>query len=181
MHPSVHLELVRSRHQELLRAAARRASAQPSRTEASRPVRRLLHGGYELDDDRSRVDRRVVHAFLSRSYWAAGRERGVNDELIDSAALVVGLYRGPTQIGYCRVVSDFRTVAYLADVFVHEAHRGLGLGIALVRFALDHPDLAHARKWLLHTRDMHALYARAGFGETDGRLMERWRDAAPAA
>jgi GNAT superfamily N-acetyltransferase len=139
-------------------------------------MRRHLGGGYELDDDRPRIDRRAVHAFLSRSYWAAGRERDVNDELIDGAELVVGLYRGTALIGYCRVVSDYRTVAYLADVFVLEAHRGLGLGIALVMVALDHPNLAHARKWFLHTKNMHRLYARAGFREPDGRLMERWRD-----
>ena len=28
-------------------------------------------------------------------------------------------------------------------------------------------------KWLLHTRDMHALYAKLGFGEPGERLMER--------
>lgn len=139
-------------------------------------MKKRLQSGYELDDDRSRIDRRTVHAFLFHSYWATGRERDVNDELIDGAALVAGLYRGAAQVGYCRVVSDYRTVAYLADVFVLEGHRGLGLGIALVRFAVDHPDLAHVRKWLLHTRDMHALYARVGFGEPDGRLMERWAD-----
>ncbi len=167
------------------RASARRAGDRPHldgsaglrvRPSRAKTMRRRVHSGYELDDDRSRVDRRAVHAFLSRSYWADGRKRDVNDELIDGAALVVGLYEAAAQVGYCRVVSDYRTVAYLADVFVLEAHRGLGLGIALVRFAVDHPDLAQARKWLLHTRAMHALYAKAGFKEPDGRLMERWRD-----
>lgn len=129
---------------------------------------------------RASIDVQSTRSSATR-IWAAGRERDVNDELIEGAGLVAGLYRGAAQVGYCRVVSNYRTVAYLADVFVLEGHRGLGLGIALVRFAIDHSDLAHVRKWLLHTRDMHALYARVGFSEPDGRLMERWRETSLVA
>ena len=53
-----------------------------------------LPGGYELDDDRARVDRAAVHAYIGgESYWAKGRSREVMDALIDNAARVVGLYR----------------------------------------------------------------------------------------
>jgi GNAT superfamily N-acetyltransferase len=108
-----------------------------------------------------------VHSFLRQSYWAHGRERSVNDRLIAEAALVVGLYQHAEQVGYCRVVPDRLTVADLADIFVLEQHRRRGLGIGLVRFAIGHPDLANVRKWLLHTKDMHNLYRRAGFTEPD--------------
>lgn len=136
---------------------------------------RTLTDGYELDDDRDRIDRAAVHAYVSgESYWAAGRERAVMDELIATAARVVGLYEsGGRQVGFARVVSDLRTVSYLADVYVLEEARGRGFGLELVRYAVDEEPVAKT-KFLLHTRDMHRLYAKLGFGAPDGRLLERW-------
>jgi GNAT superfamily N-acetyltransferase len=141
-------------------------------------VRRAIGDGYELDDDPGRVDRAAVHAFLVGSYWAAGRSREVSDELVARAARVVGLYRGDTLVGFARIVSDGHTVAYLADVYVLEGHRGRGLGLELVRFAVCEGPLAGVRKWLLHTRDAHGLYRQLGFDAPDERFMERWVSAA---
>jgi len=133
-----------------------------------------LDRGFVLDDDRSRIDGEAVHAFLSTSYWAAGRSRELTDELIATAARVVGLYAPDgRQVGFTRVVSDDRTVSYLADVYVLEGFRGRGLGVELVRFTVDEGPQAQT-KWLLHTRDMHRLYAKVGFETPDGRAMERW-------
>jgi predicted GNAT family acetyltransferase len=138
-------------------------------------MRRILESGYELDDDPDRIDRAAVHRFLSEeSYWAAGRQREVMDELIDTAARVVGLYaEDGSQVGFARVVSDGRTVSYLADVYVLEELRGRGFGLKVVRFAVDEAPFSDT-KWLLHTRDMHALYAKLGFATPGERTMERW-------
>jgi GNAT superfamily N-acetyltransferase len=140
-----------------------------------RAVKRVIAGQYELDDDPVRIDRVAVHAFLSgESYWAAGRRREVMDELIETAARVVGLYApGGRQLGFARVVSDGHTVSYLADVYVLEEARGRGLGLDLVRFAVDEEPI-RSTKVLLHTRDMHALYAKLGFDAPGERTMERW-------
>ena len=138
-------------------------------------MRSILPDGYELDDDSDRIDREAVHLYLSgESYWAAGRTREVMDELISTAARVVGLYTADRrQVGFARVVSDGQTVSYLADVYVLEEARGRGLGLALVRCAVDEPPLA-GTKLILHTRDMHRLYAKLGFAAPDERMMERW-------
>ena len=53
-----------------------------------------------------------------------------------------------------------------------EEHRGKGLGVELVREAVEGSQLAHTR-WLLHTRDAQSLYERFGFGPPSDRLMER--------
>lgn len=144
-------------------------------------MRRTLDNGYELDDDPDRIDREAVHAFLTQSYWAEGRSRAVSAELIDTAARVVGLYADGHLVGFARVVSDGHTVAYLADVFVLDEHRGRGLGVELVRCAVDEGPTAGVRKWLLHTRDAHDLYRKVGFAEPDGRFMERWGAGLEAA
>ena len=134
-----------------------------------------LDTGFLLDDDPARIDRVAVHAFITESYWAQGRTRELMDELIERAERVAGLY-GPDgrQLGFARVVSDGHTVSYLADVYVLEEARGRGLGLALVRFMVDDGPLA-ATKWILHTRDMHRLYARLGFVTPGERAMERMK------
>jgi GNAT superfamily N-acetyltransferase len=136
-------------------------------------MRRELPGGYELDDDPARIDPVAVHGFLSSvSYWASGRSFDTVERLVREAARVVGIYLDGAQIGFARAVSDGVAVAYLADVYVLPEHRGHGLGEELVREIVERGDLAQVR-WLLHTRDMHRLYARVGFGVPGERLMER--------
>jgi GNAT superfamily N-acetyltransferase len=132
----------------------------------------LIPDGYELDDDKARIDRAEVHRFLSEeSYWAKGRPRAVQDALIDNAWRVVGLYHEGAQVGFCRAFSDGWT-AYLADVYVLPAHRGRGLGEELVRELVERGPLARAR-WLLHTEDAHALYRKLGFAEPSRKVLER--------
>jgi GNAT superfamily N-acetyltransferase len=135
-------------------------------------VRRDLGDGYELDDDPGRIDREAVHAYLTRSYWAEGRSRELQDALVANAARVVGLYHDGHQVGFTRAISDGQVQSYLADVYVLEEHRGRGLGRELVRFSVDEGPLART-KWYLHTRDAHDLYRRFGFKEPDERALER--------
>jgi GNAT superfamily N-acetyltransferase len=136
-------------------------------------VKRDLADGYELDDDRTRIDRDAVHAYLGgESYWAKGRTRERQDQLIDASERVVGLYKDGSQIGFARAVDcDAAGFVYLADVYVLEEHRGRGLGVELVREIVEAGELS-GRRWVLHTRDAHALYEKLGF-EPNERLLER--------
>jgi len=116
-----------------------------------------------ISDDPTLLDRALIHRFLSEhSYWA----RGVPREIVDRSlahSLCLGLYRDGRQLGFARVVSDFATFAWLADVFVVGDHRGKGLGRRLVAAVLAHPRLQGLRRFMLGTRDAHGLYARFGF------------------
>jgi GNAT superfamily N-acetyltransferase len=136
-------------------------------------VKRDLGDGFELDDDRARIDREAVHAYLGgTSYWAEGRTRERQDELIEASERVVGLYRDGRQVGFARAVDcDAAGFVYLADVYVLDEARGRGLGVELVREIVEHGPFA-GRRWVLHTRDAHALYAKFGFGPNE-RLLER--------
>lgn len=127
-----------------------------------------------LDDDPARIDHEAVHRYLcEESYWAKGRSRAVQDELIDGAARVVGLYREDRQVGFARTLSDGHTQSYLGDVYVLEEHRGRGLGVELVRFSVDEGPLAKT-KWFLHTADAHDLYRKFEFAEPGDNALERW-------
>jgi ribosomal protein S18 acetylase RimI-like enzyme len=136
-------------------------------------MRRELSGGFELDDDPGRVDIDAVHDFLANhSYWARGRPRDVVERLVREATRVVGLYRGAEQVGFARVVSDGEVFAYLADVYVLPDFRGRGLGVELVREAVDGGPQRDLR-WLLGTADANELYAKLGFGPVSSIMMER--------
>ena len=138
-------------------------------------MKRALGDGYELDDDRERIDRDAVHRFLSEeSYWASDRARAVQDALIESAQRVVGLYHDGRLVGFSRTVSDSHVHSYLADLYVLKEHRSRGLGVELVRFSVDEGPFADCR-WLLHTVDAHDLYARFGFEDPGPRTLERLR------
>jgi len=136
-------------------------------------MKRDLGDGFELDDDPARVDRSAVHVYLSgESYWAEGRTRERQDELIDASDRIVGLYREGRQVGFARAADcDAAGFVYLADVYVLEECRGRGLGVEIVREMIENGPCAD-RRWVLHTRDMHALYEKFGFGPSE-RLMER--------
>jgi GNAT superfamily N-acetyltransferase len=138
-------------------------------------MRRELPDGYELDDDRGRVDVDVVHRYLAEeAYWVRGRDRSTIERLVRDSTRVIGAYRGEEQVGFARVVSDGASMAWLGDVFVLEEHRGRGLGVELVREAVEHPehrDLA----WFLNTLDAHGLYAQFGFEVPGERTMVRPR------
>lgn len=132
-----------------------------------------LESGYAIDDDPLRIDVDAVHRFLSQdSYWARGRSRELVERTVREATRVVGLYHHGRQVGFARANSDGASFAYLTDVYVLPEHRGGGRGTALVRAMIDEGPLADHR-WLLHTHDAHALYARFGFSEPPLTLMER--------
>jgi GNAT superfamily N-acetyltransferase len=120
-------------------------------------------GEYTVSCDRARLDFEVIHGFLSReSYWARGRTRERVERAV-AGSLPFGLYKGGRQVGFARVVTDYATFSWLADVFVLDTERGRGLGVWLVECVMSHPDLREMRRWLLATRDAEELYRRFGF------------------
>ena len=130
-------------------------------------------GRFLISTDRARLDLDVIHRFLTRSYWAAGIPRETIARSIDNS-LCFGVYDGRNQIGFARVISDFATFAYVADVYIDEHYRERGLGKELMASIMAQPDLQGLRRWNLATRDAHGLYAQFGFKplENPERMME---------
>jgi GNAT superfamily N-acetyltransferase len=131
----------------------------------------------EISTDRDRIDRGLVHRFLSeKSYWARGRTREENDRVID-ACLTFGAYEYGRQIAYARVLTDTVQFAYLGDVFVLPEARGRGVGKALMEAVLAHPGVERVRRFALLTDDAHGLYAQYGFAPLDD--VRKWMQRRP--
>jgi GNAT superfamily N-acetyltransferase len=119
---------------------------------------------YTLREGLASMDFARIHAWLAATYWTPGIPRERVEHAARHSALVVGAFTSNgTQIGYARVVSDQARFAYLCDVVVEEAQRGKGVGRAMVKFILEHPDFATVVTWILATRDAHGVYAPLGF------------------
>jgi len=138
------------------------------------PIREFQQGDFAISTDPARIDVNAVHAFLSRSYWAENIPRQTVERSIENS-LCFGIYKGQEQVGFARVISDFATYAYIADVYVLESCRGRGLSKWLMQCIVEHAALQGLRRWTLATQDAHGLYAKFGFTPLSApdRFMER--------
>ncbi len=131
-------------------------------------------GDYTVSTDPARLDLRLIHRFISEeSYWGQGRSVEVVRRSVENS-LPFGVYRGGEMVGFGRVVTDYATFAWVADVFVVEGHRGRGLSKWMMEVMLSHPLLQGFRRWVLATKDAHGLYRQFGFREL--KRPERWME-----
>jgi len=121
----------------------------------------------EISTDQEQLDIDLIHRFLSEeSYWANGIPLDLVERSIENS-LCFGAYEGGRQVGFARVITDYATFGYIADVFVVGSHRGQGIARQVMSAIKDHPDLQRLRRWQLRTREAHTLYAEFGFRELE--------------
>jgi GNAT superfamily N-acetyltransferase len=119
--------------------------------------------GVLFSTDKSRLNILYIHHFLfHESYWAKGIPLNLVERSIHNS-MCFGVYDKRKQIGFARVISDFATFGYLADVFIDEAYRGKGFSKTLMEFILSRDELKILRRFILATADAHGLYRQYGF------------------
>lgn len=140
-----------------------------------------LAEGYTLVSDQDAIDPVAAHAYLTTSYWSPGIPVETVRRAVAGSLCVAVRHEG-VQVAMARAITDRATFAYLADVYVLDAHRGKGLSKAMVAWFHAHPELQGLRRWMLMTRDAHGLYAQFGWTPlADPSLaMERHNPAAYA-
>ncbi|CAM3178590.1 GNAT family N-acetyltransferase [Paenibacillus lupini] len=124
---------------------------------------------YRVSDDKSLLNIETIGAFLGRSYWANQRSIETIEKSIQNS-ICYGIYQEDKQVGFARVVTDWATVYYLADVFIDEEHRGHGLGKELVGLIVGQYE---GIMGLLGTLDAHGLYEQFGFRRNADRFMNK--------
>ena len=126
---------------------------------------------FYISTEKEKMDIDLIHSFLTRSYWAEGISKEIVRRSIEGA-LCFGVFENEKQIGFARMITDRATFAYLADVFIIEEYRGLGLSKWLMEVIMSHPDLQGLRRIMLATRDAHELYKKFGFTQLNN--VDRW-------
>lgn len=132
------------------------------------------HGNYLITTDRSQLQPDVIHNWLStESYWAKGIPYPLFKASFDHSFVIGALYERQ-QIGYARLITDYATFAYLADVYVAADHRGKGLSKAMMDIIMGLDWVIGLRRIMLATLDAHGLYELYGFDQPKfpARLME---------
>jgi GNAT superfamily N-acetyltransferase len=123
---------------------------------------------YIISNDRAKLDVNYIHYFLSKeSYWA----KNIPIELVKTSiegSLCFGVYHQDKQIGFARVITDYATFGYLADVFIDKNYRGKGLSKELMKFIMEQEVIKKLRRFMLATLDAHSLYAQFGFESQEG-------------
>ena len=122
----------------------------------------ITNGKFSISTNKEKLDIKMIHHYLSNSYWAKNIPMETIKKSIEHS-LCFGIYFANKQVGFARVISDYTSFAYLADVFVLESEQGKGLGKWLIKEIMDYPSLQGLRKWLLATEDAHGLYKQYGF------------------
>src|SRR5690606_20851169 len=149
--------------------------------EARDGVRHSIHPGTLhrrlYRHQRSRADRPArIHAFLTKIYWSEGVPLATVERSLRHS-FNIGVSGAGGQVGLTRIITDYTTFAYFTDDYVEPAHERKGRAAAMVRFALDHPDLQNLRRFLLVSRDARELYERSGF--TAPKNPERFMELLP--
>lgn len=132
-----------------------------------------------VSTDKNKLNVPFIHNYLStQTYWAKNIPKEIVQKSIDGS-FCFGLFvvenilesiqinATGRQVGFARVITDYATFAYLADVFIIDNFRGKGLSKRLMETIINHPELQGLRRWMLATKDAHGLYAQFGFLRLD--------------
>ena len=124
-----------------------------------------------ISDDKSKFSVEKAIELLHTTYWAENRDSEVIRKSIDNS-IVFGVYSEGSLIGMARVISDFATTFYIADVIIDEKYRGNGLGKKLISTIMSDKRFS-SLFGILVTRDAHGLYEHFGFKRDTERAMTR--------
>ena len=130
-------------------------------------------GVFLFSTDKTKLDVGYIHYFLSKeSYWAKNIPIDIVNKSIEGS-LCFGVYKNNKQVGFARVITDYATFGYLADVFIDKEYRGQGVSKELMKFIMEQDVIKKLRRFMLATLDAHGLYEKFGFQKLEGdkRLM----------
>jgi GNAT superfamily N-acetyltransferase len=123
----------------------------------------LVIEGFRISSELKEMDLDAIHVYVSKSYWAKDIPIATLKRAMENSICFGVFDRVGDQVGFARAVTDYATYAYLADVYILDDHRGIGLSKWLMSEIMSHPRLQGLRRITLATRDAHGLYEKFGF------------------
>jgi GNAT superfamily N-acetyltransferase len=138
------------------------------------PIYETTEGDYVITTNKQKMNVETIHQYLSQeSYWAQNISIETVTRSIEHSFCFAILYHN-NQIGFARLITDYATFAYLADVFIIEQHRGKGLAKKLLEFIHTNPEVQGLRRWMLGTKDAHRLYSKFGWSSITEEQYKRF-------
>lgn len=132
------------------------------------------HNDYLFTSDRGKTDIIAVHKWLSEvSYWKKNIPFDVMKNAVQNS-FCINVLKENEQVGFCRLITDYTTFAYLADVYILEEHRGQGLSKKMMDVMMELSWVKEIQRIMLATVDAHKLYEQYGF--TPLRFTERFME-----
>lgn len=123
----------------------------------------INYKNYLITTDRTLLQPDAIYHWLSaESYWAKNIPYTVVKTSFDNS-FVIGALHEDKQIAYARLITDYATFAYLADVYVVNEHRGHGISKKMLEILMDLDWVSRLRRLMLATLDAHGLYESFGF------------------
>ena len=123
----------------------------------------LDYNGYTITTDKSLMKVSDIHRWLSEeAYWCKGIPLNVFKTSFDNSYCIGAIF-GDKQVGFAKLMTDYATFGYLADVFVLPEHRGKGISKKMMELLLGFDWVKSLRVIRLATTDAHGLYRQFGF------------------
>ena len=116
---------------------------------------------FKLFDTKEAVDPEQTYQLIGQTYWSVNRSRSMLDQLVEHSTCF-SLYRGECLVGFVRVISDFTTTSWVADMVIDQNYQRRQLGYWMMECILAHPSFAHTQ-FVLQTKDAHGFYEKLGF------------------
>ena len=128
---------------------------------------------YRIIDGAENMKLEDIQRLLKLTYWADQRSPETVEKSVRNASCY-GIFLEDVNklVGFARVISDYATTFYLADVIIDPEYQRRGLGTALVSYVLSRPVYQGLRGILL-TKNAHGLYRKFGFELNTERAMIR--------
>lgn len=118
----------------------------------------IIYKDYTITTDKKLFYKEQIHQWLTQeSYWAKNiPQKTVYNSITHS--FCIGIIQAEKQIGFARLVTDYATFGYLADVYIVEEHRGKGLSKKMLEILMGLNWVKGLRRIMLATFDAHELY-----------------------
>ena len=143
---------------------------------ATNPLRefRPMIDNYTITTNQEEMDVEAIHQYLTNAYWCKGLPIETL-KLSMQNSFCFAVLQAKKQIGFARLITDYATFAYLADVYILESHQGKGLSRMMLDKINNHPKLKGLRRIMLATHDAHGLYEKFGFSKLSSpeKFMEK--------
>lgn len=128
---------------------------------------------YRIIDGADNMKMEDILRLLKMTYWADQRSpETVERSVKNSSCYGIYLEDADELVGFARVISDYATTFYLADVIIDTEYQRQGLGTALLSYVLSLPVYQGLRGILLTTY-AHDLYRKFGFELNTEKAMTR--------